>query len=121
MKQLLIIVMGVFLLMGCAVSTETHFFVQGNCEDCKEIIEAKVNSLEGIDSVGWDFESSILFVKYFASEVAPEKLQQAVSEVGFDTQFYPANADARAKLPVCCQQPIDRKLKRIEPKLNFGH
>lgn len=113
--------MGVLLLVGCAESTKTHFFVQGNCEACKEIIEEKINSLEGIDSVGWDYESSILFVKYFASKVAPDQLQQSLSEAGFNTQFYPADEAAKAKLPACCQEEINRKLKRIEPEFKLKH
>ncbi len=115
MKQFLFIAIGVLLCTACGESTKTSFFVQGNCLDCKPIIESKIQELPGIDSVGWDFESSMLTVKYFASEIAPDMLQQELAKAGFDTQFYPAEAEARKALPSCCQQEIDRKLKRDEP------
>jgi copper chaperone CopZ len=121
MKQIVIIVLGLFLLTSCAESTKTRFYVEGNCMECKEIIEAKVNEIQGIDSVGWDFESSLLIVKYFASKVAPDMIQQHVAKAGFDTQFYPADTDARNQLPACCQEPINRKLKRYEPEFKLNH
>ncbi len=90
---------------------KAQFFAQGNCEACKALIEASLDDQPGIDSVGWDFASSLITVKYDPAKTTPDHLQQAIAKKGFETQFYPADAAAQKALPACCQEAINRKLK----------
>ena len=102
-------------LIACQEPTRVSFFTQANCEECNGLIQAELKKLPGVDSVGWDFETSLTTVKYFPDKISEDQLQEALSKTGFETQFYPADDSAQALLPECCRQPIDRKLKRVEP------
>jgi mercuric ion binding protein len=111
--------MAILLWVGAASCTgktqRVIFFTQGNCEACKPLIEQSLQDLAGVDSVGWDFESSLTTVKYLPHQVSPDQLQQQLARTGFETQFYPADAEAQSKLPACCQESINRKLKERKP------
>jgi len=113
MRSCIIILFSLLLLAtSCAgPKEEVSFFTEGNCEDCKALIEAAVKDMSGVESVSWDYETSLTTVIYSLNRTSENQLQEAIAEKGFETQFFPANEDARANLPECCRQKIDRTLK----------
>jgi periplasmic mercuric ion binding protein len=108
-------------LLGCQSPAETTFYVEGACEACQPLIEQAVQAVPGVEEAQWDYETSLLTVTYQPGEEGEEPLQQAIAQAGFETQFYPADGPARAQLPACCQQPIERRLKQNDPHLPAGH
>ncbi len=92
------------LLLGCRAPTEASFFVAGSCEECAKLIEETLESVSGVEYVSWSEHSSSLTVHFDGTEAQMETIQMALSSAGFDTQFFPANAEKKAELPACCQQ-----------------
>ncbi|MEO1585712.1 MAG: heavy-metal-associated domain-containing protein [Bacteroidota bacterium] len=108
-------------LTGCTDNRiQTSFFTQGNCEACKPIIEEAVKKIRGVKEAEWIYESSVTVVVYDTSAVDFKKIQEAVSKVGFETAYFPADAEAKKTLPACCQEATAREIKPFIP-LPPGH
>lgn len=114
--RILGIVLGA-LTASCGDTQRATFYVEGNCSECKPLIEETLNDARGVDSAGWDFNSSTATVKFNDGRTNIDEIQQSLAAKGFETQFFPADASARKQLPACCQQPVSRQLKHIEPTL----
>ena len=119
MKHSLIGAILLLILSACGNTQRTAFYVEGNCDACKSIIENTLDDARGVDSAGWDAASSIATVKYNDGRTTVDEIQQLLASKGFETQFFPADAAARKQLPACCQQPITRRLKEIAPQLQL--
>lgn len=106
-------ILSLLALMACGgAQTEGRFFVEGACEACKTIIESSLANTKGIAASQWDTKTSILSVSYDVNQLSEDDIQLILSDAGFNTQFFDANAEARAQLPACCRQLIDKKLER---------
>lgn len=123
MKHLLSIsFLSIVLLWSCEQEQKTvQFFAGGNCADCQSHIENSLTEVTGVVSATWNLETSLIEVVYRPGKVAPEALQEQVAKAGFETQFYPADEQARTQLPDCCQSMIDHQLKRVQPDLPPAH
>ena len=102
------------LLSSCASTEQVSFFTEGNCPECEALIVASLASTEGVKTVRWDLESSQTTVVYHPGKTDPDQIQEAVAQAGFVTQLFPPDEAARAALPACCRQQIDRKLRQRE-------
>lgn len=100
----------VFLFLGCGPAHEATFFVQGNCDDCSELIKEGVESVSSATFVGWNPENSMVLVTYRGDVSVVDSIQKHVAKQGFETQFYPANTEARESLPDCCKESKSRFL-----------
>jgi copper chaperone CopZ len=112
---LLILSAACFFYTGCGgEEEEVRFFTEGNCEACKPLIEAAGKSVRGVQTIEWSYSSSQTRVLYRAGRTDPERIQEAISQAGFQTRYFPANDSAKALLPACCQEAISRKLEGAE-------
>ncbi|WNJ18507.1 heavy-metal-associated domain-containing protein [Pontibacter sp. G13] len=105
----------ILLITSCGPEETTRFFVEGSCEECKALIEQALNNTEGVVSAEWNLERSQATVTFRANAVSADQVQQAVSDLGFNTEFFDGNPNNRGNLPACCTQPIQRKLKEDLP------
>ena len=80
---------------------EGKFKVFGNCGMCKDRIEESI-SIKEVSSVAWNKKTKILSVKYDASAITLDSLQQRVASVGHDTEKYKASDEAYNELQGCC-------------------
>lgn len=76
--------------------------VNGECGMCKKKIE-KAAKASGAASARWSPETKILLVSYNAKKTSSDKIQQAIAEVGYDTEKYTATEDAYNNLDECCK------------------
>lgn len=98
-------------LISCAPSPlEASFYVEGNCEECKKIIEQKVQTASGVIEAEWNYRTSFLSITYSPHKINTEEVQRILASTGFTTQYYPPSDSARRLLPACCQMPIEREL-----------
>ena len=88
-----------------AVKKET-IKVWGNCGSCKKHIEKAAKSA-GATTAIWNEDSKELQLAYNTSKTSSTKIQQAIANVGYDTQDIKGNNAAYIKLDKCCQ--YDRK------------
>lgn len=75
----------------------------GNCDKCgNRMIEAVVFE-KGVKDCKYDEKTAMLTVVFDNKKITADKIRQAISKVGYNADDVKANAEARAKLPACCQ------------------
>ncbi|MCI4670261.1 MAG: cation transporter [Bacteroidia bacterium] len=115
----LFLLIGLFLFSSCTDHRiKTKFFTQGGCEECQAIIEEALKKTKGVDSVSWDFETSLTTIVFDTTKTNESKLQQLVAKKGFNTTYFDADVEAAKALPECCTKVIERSLI---PKGIHGH
>ena len=80
---------------------EDSITVYGNCQECKERIEASLD-LAGVKYAAWNIKTKKLFVAYKPSKISEEKIHQAVAGVGHDTDKVKAQDSVYTNLSFCC-------------------
>ena len=64
-----------------------RYFVPGiSCDHCKQVIEAEVAKLEGVDTVRVDVEAKTVEVE---GEATPEYIRAAIEEAGYEVADQP--------------------------------
>ena len=81
--------------------TDATFKALGNCGMCQKRIEKSLKITE-VSSASWDKKSKMLTVKYDASAITLDSLQQRVAAVGHDTEKFKAPDEVYENLPGCC-------------------
>lgn len=79
-----------------------EFKVYGNCQMCKERIETAASELEGVLKAEWDQETKKLQLQYNPEMVSQREVEQAITEVGHDTDNFRAPDVVYAALHECC-------------------
>lgn len=102
MKQFFIIILLFAALQSAAQKDSTvTFTVYGNCEMCKERIEAAAKG-KGVVAATWDIDSKILTLQYDPTQTSVEKVHQRIADVGHDTELRKAKDYVYKALPECC-------------------
>jgi copper chaperone CopZ len=92
------------------VNSKTDVFaVYGNCGMCQNRIESAVTDVEGVYSADWDVDEKEMTVTYNKKKVKLKAIQEAIAEVGHDTDKYRASDKVYADLPGCCQYDRPKK------------
>lgn len=99
-----------FLLVFAFVNAQTpkqnkttiQFVVKGNCEMCKERIEAALDK-PGIYKAVYTPSTQTVLVTYNPMKVQVNQLHNLVAMVGHDTPLVQASNVVYANLPRCCQ------------------
>lgn len=87
--------------------TETTFFVNGVCNDCKGRIERAARYEKGVKQATWDKQSGQLSVIFRNDKTSQEKIEHAIANAGYDTENVKAPTAAYDKLPDCCSYRRD--------------
>jgi mercuric ion binding protein len=87
---------------------QASFKVWGNCETCKENIEAAAR-IKGLTFCSWDTATKVCVVTFDSRETNVDAIQKAIADAGYDNMGYTGNDKAYAELAPCCQ--YDRKNK----------
>lgn len=82
--------------------SETTFFVDGVCNDCKGRIERAARYEKGVKQATWDKQSGQLTVVFKTEKTTQAKIEAAVANAGYDTENVKASETAYNKLPHCC-------------------
>ena len=89
-----------------ASNAQSTFKVWGNCEMCKETIEASLK-VDGIAKADWNVDTKIMSVSFDSTKINLDKIQKNIAMVGYDNEKYTGDMKAYGNLPECCQ--YDRK------------
>jgi len=87
-----------------------EFKVYGNCGMCKDRIESAAMDMDGVFKASWDSETNILHLEYNPGEVSQDEVEQAIAEVGHDTENHRAPDEVYDELHACCL--YDRTAKK---------
>jgi Cu(I)/Ag(I) efflux system membrane fusion protein len=84
-------------------STDTSTFkVSGNCEMCKETIEAALD-VKGVKHANWSIETGLITVVFNPEKISLDKIHELISKAGYETDKLPANESAYRELHKCCR------------------
>ncbi len=106
MKKLIILLFVFYNLNAWSQKITTSdssvtFIVSGNCEMCKERIEAAVKG-KGVKSGTWDIDTKLITLTYSPSQTTLLKIQKRIAESGHDTPLEKADDAVYKELPECC-------------------
>ena len=122
MKTLQILVLSLFtisLSFSAAAQKKTETFaVSGVCGMCKKKIETAAKEAGATYAV-WNADSKQLKVKYNSAAANTAKIQQAVSDAGYDTPLAKASDAAYNSLHDCCK--YDRAEAKAEKSCCAKH
>ena len=79
------------------------------CNMCVDNIENSLNKVDGIVRFQVELNDLIVKVKYNTKKISQEKIELAISNVGYKANAIDANVEAYNKLAMCCKLPQDRK------------
>lgn len=96
--------------------TTIVFTVYGNCQMCKDRIEAAAKG-KGVRSATWNIESKLLALDYDPSVTSADKVHQRIADAGHDTQLKKARDFIYDQLPECCHYR-EKKPKDSDSVLN---
>lgn len=100
-----IIALCLFILSGCKTASPEKtatFKVWGNCETCKQTIEASV-AVPGVKEASWNVDSKLMTVKFDTTKISLDMIEQDIAKVGYDNDKYFGDDYAYGKLKECCQ------------------
>jgi len=77
------------------------FDVSGNCEMCKDRIEAAAKSVKGVSLAEWDINAKKIHVEYEAT-TSLMGIHTAIAKAGHDTDKVKTDDKTYSELPECC-------------------
>lgn len=75
------------------------------CESCGGRFDREIPFIKGVKDYSFDEKAMTLTLTYNTKQITPEKLREAISNIGFDADDVKANPEAVAKLDDCCKNP----------------
>tara|TARA_B000000475_G_C15590936_1_gene280646 strand:- start:132 stop:485 length:354 start_codon:yes stop_codon:yes gene_type:complete len=82
---------------------KANFKVWGNCEMCMVTIEKAAKSVDGVKTARWNMINEKIKVKFDPEKTDLEKIQQAITFVGYDTELFKATDESYNSLHYCCK------------------
>lgn len=109
-SKMLSLVLGLLLvgsLTAMAGNKTEKFKVYGNCGMCESRIEKAAKAVDGVSAADWDQDTKMIEVTFDDSKTTLDKIEQAIADVGHDTDLKKADDKTYDELPGCCH--YDRK------------
>jgi len=85
-----------------ATNATKEIKVWGNCEMCKETIEASLK-VPGVIKADWNVDSKILRISFDSTIINSDQIAKNIASVGYDNDIYKGNNAAYSELHECCQ------------------
>jgi copper chaperone CopZ len=102
LSMLMLLGLGSLTLFASPEKTE-KFKVAGNCGMCEARIEKAAKSVDGVTVADWDKKTKMIEVSFDIGETNVTKIQEAIADVGHDTELVKADDETYARLPGCCK------------------
>ncbi|MEO0405569.1 MAG: heavy-metal-associated domain-containing protein [Bacteroidota bacterium] len=90
---------------------EVSFWVDGNCDHCKERIETALD-VKGVKMAEYDVKENMLTVVYKPEVITLDRLHQLVAAAGHDTKKAKATDDAYKAITMECCKYRDESCKK---------
>ena len=114
MKNILLVVM--LILIGSVVMAQDYhkvkFKVWGNCEMCQKKIVEAAKSVDGVKKAHWNIATLKLSVKFDADLNSLDKIQKAISDIGYDNEGFRSKDEVYKNLHYCCKYERPQPLKK---------
>ena len=103
-KYILIICAVIFSTAMFAGEQKTSIKTSANCKMCKKTIEQTLLSMNGVKSAKLDLTNFKVKVVYDDALMDVNRLEMAISKVGYDANAMKADTAAQNALPSCCRK-----------------
>ena len=100
----LVLFISAFSLSVSAQTAEVKIKTSAQCGECKERIEKALAFEKGIKSATVNTEDQMVSVVYYDKRTTPEKIREAISNIGYDADDVTAKKETYDKLPSCCKK-----------------
>lgn len=77
--------------------------VSAVCDMCKDRIEEELNYTKGVVFAEVNLEKGTVLIKYKTKHLSADQLRKKITMIGYSADDMPANKEAFANLPKCCQ------------------
>lgn len=96
--------MFIFSSLLCCTGSWRHAEIQvsGNCEMCREKIEAALK-IPGVQRANWSAESKILELYYDESSITMATIRRKLADTGYDSDSLRAADSVYSQLHECCR------------------
>jgi len=109
MNKLIIIVLSVFLWIGCDDLTNTAIQIPtAQCGMCAMNIEKALGNVKGVKNAYVDMDQLVAKVSYDENVTKVSVLETAISSAGYQANETLADMVAYKNLPACCKLPKDQ-------------
>ncbi len=85
-------------------TAEITIMTSAVCGMCKDRIEHDMAFEKGVKDVNLDLKTKEVSIVYQTKKTDPDKLREAITEIGYDADDLEADAKAYEKLPACCKK-----------------
>ena len=92
-----------------AQMSKVEIKTSAQCEMCKDKIEKELNLTAGIKNAVLDVNTKIVRVEFKERKIKLEEIRNIISNLGYDADDVPANAEKYKQLPKCCKKKCDIK------------
>ena len=75
------------------------------CEMCSQNIFNGLSSIKGVKNIKINLEEQIIEVKYNSKKIDVNKIEESITNIGYDANDKKANMEIYSNLPYCCQKP----------------
>lgn len=103
-SSLLLLFFAIFNCVSIAQTAEVKIKTSAQCDECKERIEKMLAFEKGIKSSTLNLEDQVVTIVYYNKRTNPEKIKQAISNIGYDADDIKAKKEEYDKLPTCCKK-----------------
>lgn len=100
----LLFFLAAFNSTSIAQTAEVKIKTSAECEECKERIEKMLAFEKGIKSSTLNLEDQVVTVVYYDKRTNPQKIREAISNIGYDADEIKAKKEEYDKLPSCCKK-----------------
>lgn len=74
------------------------------CESCGGRFDREIPFIKGVKDFSFDEKTMTISLTYNIKQTSPDKLREAISNIGFDADDVKADAKAVARLDDCCRK-----------------
>lgn len=90
-------------MLAAEMTTATVSLPTLQCGGCKNRIEGKISTLEGVQSIVVNVEKKEATIVFDPTVTSLATIEAAISKVGYDANETRADSNTQKKLPTCCQ------------------
>ncbi len=106
-------ILSLFFITAAAQEEEkkldtVKIMTSAQCGMCKTRIEKTLHNTKGVKDAGLDLKTKIVAVVYKPWITSPDKIREAITDVGYDADQKKADEKVYENLPACCKKPWDK-------------
>jgi copper chaperone CopZ len=84
-------------------TTKRQIDVKLNCQECCKYIGKTILEIEGVEYVDCNNKTGLVTIRFISSITSLDKIELAISDIGYDTPKYRRKVEFYTDIPKCCK------------------